>query len=149
MTLPRSRLDDSDAFIREILATVRVIAMVGASAKPARPSHEVMKYLLARGYRVVPVNPGLAGKTLLGQTVHSRLGDIGEAVDMVDIFRVSEAVPGIVREALAMDPRPQVIWTQLGVINDEGTNLARAAGLKVVMNRCPKIEYGRLFEKIG
>lgn len=141
--------DYSDEFIREILTKTRTIALVGASANPARPSHQVMKYLLAKGYRVIPVNPGLAGRQLHGQTVFARLGDVGEAVDMVDIFRAGEAAPDIVREALAMDPRPRVIWMQIGVINEEAANMARAAGLDVVMNHCPKIEYGRLFGEIG
>lgn len=145
----RPEPDYSDAFIHDILTSVRSIALVGASANAARPSNLVMRYLLAKGYHVIPVNPGIAGKELLGQKVIARLGDIGEPVDMVDIFRASDAAPGIVREALAMEPRPRVIWMQLGVTSNEGAELARAAGLKVVMNRCPKIEFGRLSGEIG
>jgi len=138
-----------DEFIRSILETVKTIAMVGASAKAVRPSHFAMKYLLAKGYRVIPVNPGQAGKEILGQKVHARLADIPIPVDMVDMFRPSAAAPGIVEEALALEPRPKVIWMQLGVRNDEAARRAEQAGLKVVMNRCAKIEYGRLSGEIG
>jgi predicted CoA-binding protein len=138
-----------DAYIRGILNTVKTIAMVGVSNKQSRPSYFVFKYLLERSYRVIPVNPGLAGQELLGQKVYARLGDIPERVDMVDIFRASESVPPIVREALTLDPRPQVVWMQLGVRNDEAAKLAEDNGLKVVMNRCPKIEYGRLSSEIS
>src|ERR1700732_502936 len=139
----------SDGYIRGILNTVKTIAMVGASAKDNRPSYFAFKYLLERGYRMIPVNPGLAGKDLLGQRVFARLLDIPEPVDMVDIFRASEHVPPIVEQALQMQPRPRVIWMQLGVRNDEAAQLAEANGLQVVMNRCPKIEYGRLSSEIG
>jgi len=138
-----------DAYIRGILNTVRSIAMVGVSPKDNRPSHFAFKYLLERGYRVIPVNPGHAGKDLLGQRIHARLADIPEPVDMVDIFRASTFVPGVVDEALAMIPRPAVIWMQLGIRNDEAAASAEAAGMKVVMDRCPKIEYGRLSSEIG
>ncbi len=133
-----------DGYIRGILNTVKTIAMVGASANASRPSYFVFKYLLERGYRMIPVNPGLAGQELLGQKVYATLADIPEPVDMVDIFRASEHVLPIVQQMLAMRPRPAVIWMQLGVRNDEAAALAEANGIKVVMNRCPKIEYGRL-----
>ena len=138
-----------DSTIRGILNTVKTIAMVGISPKDNRPSYFAFKYLLERGYRMIPVNPGQAGQEILGQKVYARLADIPEPVDMVDIFRASEHAPAIVREALAMNPRPAVIWMQLGVRNDEAAAMAEAAGLKVVMNRCPKIEYGRLSSEIG
>ncbi len=134
-----------DEWIADILKSVRRIALVGASPKPERPSHEVMAFLLSHGYEVFPVNPGQAGKEILGQRVHASLADIPEPVDMVDIFRNSEAAGGIVDEALKLDPLPRVIWMQLGVRNDEAARRAETAGLKVVMNRCPKIEIPRLF----
>jgi uncharacterized protein len=138
-----------DAYIRGILNTVKTIAMVGVSANTSRPSYFAFKYLLERGYRMVPVNPGLAGKELLGQRTYATLLDIPEPVDMVDIFRASEHALGIVKEALAMQPRPHVVWMQLGVRDDAAAELAEANGLKVVMNRCPKIEYGRLSSEIS
>src|SRR5688572_3727198 len=139
----------SDSTIRGILNTVKSIAMVGISPKDNRPSYFAFKYLLERGYRMIPVNPGQAGKEILGQKVYARLADIPEPVDMVDIFRASQHALPVVEEALAMTPRPSVIWMQLGVRNDEAGAKAEAAGLKVVMNRCPKIEYGRLSSEIG
>ena len=139
----------SDHYIRGILNTVKTIAMVGVSPKTSRPSYFAFKYLLERGYRMIPVNPGQAGGELLGQKVYARLADIPEPVDMVDVFRASEHALGVVEEALALNPRPKVIWMQLGVRNDEAARLAEAAGIKVVMNRCPKIEYGRLSAEIG
>ena len=138
-----------DNCIRGILNTVKTIAMVGASEKQNRPSYFAFKYLLERGYRMIPVNPGHAGKTLLGQKIHARLVDIAEPIDMVDIFRSSRYALPIVREALSLKPRPQVIWMQLGVRSDEAAALAEANGLKVIMNRCPKIEYGRLSSEIA
>ena len=138
-----------DSYIRGILNTVKTIAMVGVSANTSRPSYFAFKYLLERGYHMIPVNPGLAGQELLGQKVYGKLADIPEPVDMVDIFRASQYALGIVQEALALKPRPQVIWMQLGVRNDEVARLAEEAGLKVVMNRCPKIEYGRLSSEIA
>jgi hypothetical protein len=138
-----------DTYIRGILNTVKTIAMVGVSPKDNRPSYFAFKYLLERGYRMIPVNPGQAGKELLGRKVYAKLADIPEPVDMVDIFRGSQFAPGIVEEALALNPKPQVIWMQLTVRNDEAAKAAEAAGLKVVMNRCPKIEYGRLSSEIG
>lgn len=138
-----------DATIRGILNTVKTIAVVGVSPKINRPSYFVFKYLLERGYHMIPVNPGQAGGELVGQKIYATLSDIPEPVDMVDIFRNSEAALGVVKEALALSPKPRVIWMQLGVRNDEAAALAEAAGLKVVMNRCPKIEYGRLSSEIS
>ncbi len=139
----------TDAEIRQVLDETKSVAMVGASANPARPSFLVLKYLLSKGYRVFPVNPGLAGKEILGQTVHASLVDIPEPVDMVDIFRNSEAALGVTKEALALTPKPKVVWMQLSVRNDEAARLAEAEGVTVIMNRCPKIEYGRLSGEIG
>jgi predicted CoA-binding protein len=139
----------SDAYIRGILNTVKTIAMVGFSPKENRPSYFAFKYLLERGYRVIPVNPGHAGKEALGQKIYASLSDIPEPVDMVDIFRSSEHVPPVVQEALALKPRPAVIWMQLTIRNDAAAKLAEDAGMKVVMNRCPKIEYGRLSSEIA
>jgi predicted CoA-binding protein len=139
----------SDTYIRGILNTVKTIAMVGVSANTSRPSYFAFKYLMERGYRMIPVNPGLAGQELLGQKVYGKLADIPLPVDMVDIFRAARYAPDIVREALALKPRPQVIWMQLGIRNDEAAELAEGNGLKVVMNRCPKIEYGRLSSEIA
>jgi predicted CoA-binding protein len=139
----------SDSYIRGILNTVKTIAMVGASEKENRPSFFAFKYLLERGYKMIPVNPGHAGEEILGQKIYARLADIPVPVDMVDIFRASKYALPIVQEALALNPRPQVIWMQLGVRNDEAAALAEANGMKVVMNRCPKIEYGRLSSEIA
>lgn len=138
-----------DGYIRDILNTVKTIAMVGVSANTSRPSYFAFKYLLERGYRMIPVNPSLAGQELLGRKGYARLADIPEPVDMVDIFRAPPYAPAIVEEALALTPRPQVIWMQLGIRNDAAATLAEASGLKVVMNRCPKIEYGRLSSEIA
>jgi predicted CoA-binding protein len=138
-----------DAYIRGILNTVKTIAVVGVSPKVVRPSYFVFKYLLERGYRMIPVNPAQAGDELLGQRIYATLADIPEPVDMVDIFRNADAALGVVREALTLRPKPSVIWMQLGVRNDEAAKLAEDAGLKVVMNRCPKIEYGRLSSEIS
>jgi uncharacterized protein len=138
-----------DSYIRGILNTVKTIAMVGASEKENRPSYFAFKYLLERGYKMIPVNPGHAGEEMLGQRVYARLSDIPEPVDMVDIFRASQHALSIVQEALALNPKPQVIWMQLGIRNDEAAALAEANGMKVVMNRCPKIEYGRLSSEIA
>jgi predicted CoA-binding protein len=131
-------------YIRSILQSVKTIALVGASSNPVRPSYFVLKYLLDKGYDVIPVNPGLAGQQLLGQTVYGALKDIPKPIDMVDIFRNSEAALPITAEALALSPRPRVIWMQLTVRNDQAAAMAEAQGLQVVMNRCPKMEYGKL-----
>ncbi len=138
-----------DDYIRGILNTVKTIAMVGASEKENRPSYFAFKYLLERGYNMIPVNPAKAGAAMLGRRIYARLADVPEPIDMVDIFRASRYALPIVQEALALNPRPQVIWMQLGVRNDEAAALAEASGLKVVMNRCPKIEYGRLSSEIA
>lgn len=138
-----------DAYISGILHETRTIAVVGASANDVRPSFFVTKYLIDKGYTVYPINPGQAGKEILGRPVFARLADVPEPIDMVDVFRASDAAPGVVDEALALDPLPKVIWLQLGVRNDEAAAKAEAAGVKVVMNRCPKIEYGRMSGEIG
>ncbi|MFN3498676.1 CoA-binding protein [Pannonibacter sp. Q-1] len=134
-----------DSLIRQILEETKTIAIIGASANADRPVHHVMEFLIDQGYEVYPVNPGLAGKELLGRTVYASLTDIPVPVDMVDIFRASDAVPGIVAEALALASLPKVIWMQIGVEHAEAAAKAEAAGLTVIMNRCPKIEYPRLF----
>lgn len=138
-----------NSYIAGILDTVRTIAIVGASANDVRPSYFVTKYMIDKGFEVYPVNPGQAGKEILGRPVHGRLADIPAAIDMVDIFRPAAAVPGIMDEALALRPPPKVVWMQLGIRDDASAARAEAAGVKVVMNRCPKIEYGRLSGEIG
>lgn len=138
-----------NTYIAGILNSMKTIAMVGASANDVRPSYFVLKYLLAKGFSVFPINPGQAGKEILGRMTYARLADIPEPIDMVDVFRAPAAVPGIVDEALRLDPLPKVIWMQLGVRHDEAAARAEAAGIKVVMNRCPKIEYGKLSGEIG
>ncbi|NKB82881.1 CoA-binding protein [Brucella grignonensis] len=134
----------SDNQIREILESVKTIALLGASPKPERPSNGVMKFLLDRGYNVIPVNPGQVGKSIHGQQVVANLADIDVPVDMVDVFRASHSLPDIVDEILAMKQRPTVLWTQLDVVHEEAARRAEEAGLKVVMDRCPAIEYPRL-----
>ncbi|PWK67514.1 CoA-binding protein [Aminobacter sp. AP02] len=138
-----------NAYIAGILNSVRTIAVVGASPNDVRPSFFVTKYLIDKGYEVFPVNPGHAGKEILGRTAYASLADIPTAIEMVDIFRASAAVPGIVDEVLDLDPLPKVIWMQLTVRHDEAAARAEAAGIRVVMNRCPKIEYARLAGEIG
>ena len=140
-----------DSYIAGILQEAKSFALVGASANTVRPSYFVLKYLLAKGYRVFPVNPGLAGGEILGQKVFANLAALEQPVDVVDIFRNSDAALGIVREALALKERLgiRIIWMQLGVRNDEAARLAEEAGIKVVMNRCPKIEYGRISGEIA
>ncbi|WP_137929926.1 CoA-binding protein [Mesorhizobium comanense] len=138
-----------NTYISGILNSVKTVAMVGASANDVRPSYFVLKYLLAKGFSVFPINPGQAGKEILGRMTYARLADIPEPIDMVDIFRAPSAVPGIVEEILQLDPLPKVIWMQLGVRHDDAAARAEAAGIKVVMNRCPKIEYGKLSGEIG
>src|ERR1700704_5402256 len=126
----------SDAKLRSILQRVKTIALVGASPNWNRPSYFVMKYLQSKGYRVIPVNPGIAGKPLLGEMAYASLRDIPEPVDMVDVFRASNEVAPIADDAIAIGAK--VLWMQLGVRNDEAAKKAEAAGLEVVMNRCPK-----------
>jgi predicted CoA-binding protein len=133
-----------DSYIADILRKVRTIALVGASPNPARPSNGVMAYLLSHGYHVIPVNPGQAGKQILGQTVYGRLADIPEAIDMIDVFRAPAYLQSVVDEALALKPLPSVIWGQLEVRDDKAASVAEAAGISIVMNRCPAIEYPRL-----
>ena len=138
-----------DQYIRDILKTVKTIALVGASNNPARPSWIVAKYLIDRGYDVIPINPGLGGRELLGRRVYRSLKDIPHPVDMVEIFRNSAAAGPITDEALSLSPPPKVIWMQLSVRNDAAAAKAEAAGVQVVMNRCPKIEFGRLSGEIS
>ena len=138
-----------DTYIRGILDEVKTIAVVGASANTVRPSYFVVKYLISKDYDVIPVNPGHSGREIAGAMTFASLTDIDRPVDMVDIFRNSEAAMGVVEEALELDPLPKVIWMQLSVRNDEAAKLAEAKGVKVVMNRCPKIEYARLCGEIG
>lgn len=134
----------TDAFLRDILSTVKTIAVVGASDKESRPSYRVFGFLLAQGYRVIGVNPNLAGRPVHGAPSYNSLADVPESIDMVDIFRNSQAAGSVVDEALALEPRPKVIWMQLGVINEAAAARARALGVKIVMDRCPAIEYRRL-----
>jgi predicted CoA-binding protein len=134
--------DYDDNYIRDVLRDAKVVAMVGASANWNRPSFFAMKYMQQRGFRVIPVNPGVAGQEILGETVAGNLAEIEEPIDMVDIFRNSEAAGAITDEAIAAGAK--IVWMQLGVRNDEAAKRAEDAGLRVVMNRCPKIEYARL-----
>ena len=138
----------SDELLRTVLRRTRVIAVVGVSPNEVRPSFFVARYLGLKGFKVIPVNPGHAGKTLLGETVRADLREIEEPVDMVDIFRRSEAVPPIVDEALEVFPHLKTIWMQIGVENLEAAEKARARGVDVIMDRCPKIEYQRLFGEL-
>ncbi len=139
----------ADDYVRSILKSVKTIALVGASQNPARPSFIVLKYLAERGYDVIPINPGLAGKEILGRPVYGRLADVPRPIDMVEIFRNSDAAGPITDEALRLDPPPKVVWMQLSVRNDAAAARAEAKGVAVVMNRCPKIEYGRLSGEIS
>ena len=141
----------TDEYIAGILGRAHTIAMVGASGTANRPSYFAMKYLLGKGYRVIPVNPGLAGKTILGQAVFASLADVPAPVDIVDIFRSSAAALEVTREAIGLKGALgiKVVWMQLGVRNEAAAAEAEAAGLQVVMNRCPKIEYGRLSGELG
>ncbi|HEX5935302.1 MAG TPA: CoA-binding protein [Pseudorhizobium sp.] len=134
---------DND-YIADILKTTKTIALLGASPNPDRPSNGVMRFLLSKGYRVFPVNPGQAGKEIHGQKVYARLADIPESIDMIDVFRAAEYLDGIVEEASTLPQKPKVIWGQLSVRDDAAAAKAEAAGIKVVMDRCPAIEYPRL-----
>ena len=139
----------TDSYIREILTAIKTIAVVGASANSVRPSYFVVKYLLSKGYDVFPVNPGQAGKEICGAMTYASLAEIDHPIDMVDIFRNSDAALGVTQEALMLNPLPKVIWMQLQVRNNEAAKLAEAKGVNIVMNRCPKIEYARLCGEIG
>ncbi|MDF2995718.1 MAG: CoA-binding protein [Xanthobacteraceae bacterium] len=133
-----------DAFIADWLNSVRTIAVVGASPKPERPSHGVARFLARHGYKVFAVNPGQAGRDIAGLPTYARLADIPEPIDMVDVFRNPHYLPGVVAEALALSPRPKLIWSQLGVRDDAAAAMAEAAGVAVIMDRCPAIEIPRL-----
>jgi uncharacterized protein len=135
---------DTDDFLHDILSTAKTIAVVGVSDKESRPSHGVFGFLLAQGYNAIGVNPNLAGKSVHDAPVYKTLTEVPGLIDMVDIFRNSKAAAGAVDEALALEPRPKVIWMQLGVRNEEAAARARALGVKVVMNRCVKVEFNRL-----
>ncbi len=139
----------SDTYIKGILDEVKTIAMIGASANTVRPSYFVLKYMLSKGYDVWPINPGQAGKEILGQKAYASLEDLPDTPDMIDIFRNSEAAGQIVDDVIASGKLPKVIWMQLTVRHEEAAQRAEAAGIKVVMDRCPKIEYGRLSGEIG
>jgi predicted CoA-binding protein len=139
----------ADDTIRGILKAMKTIAIVGATNNPARPSYIVFKYLLDRGFDVVPVNPRLAGHDVLGVKAVASLAEIGRPIDMVEIFRASAEAGNVTDAALALDPLPKVIWMQLSVRDDEAARRAEAKGVTVIMNRCPKIEYGRLSGEIG
>lgn len=138
----------SHRHLKDILDRMKVIAVVGVSLNPIRPSYYVARYLSLKGYTVIPVNPGHVGETLFGQTVVGSLSDCPETVDMVDIFRQSEHVPPIVAEALEVLPNLRTVWMQIGVESPEAAAMAEARGVDVVMNRCPKIEYQRLFGEL-
>jgi len=140
--------DYSDAHLKTILTRAKVIAVVGVSGNPVRPSYFVARYLMLRGYKVIPVNPAYAGQELFGAQVHADLTTITEPVDMVDIFRRSEFVPQIVEEALAHLPTLKTVWMQIGVQSDMARLAAEASGIDVIENRCPKIEYQRLFGEL-
>ena len=137
----------SDALIRQILNSVKSIAMVGVSADPVRPSHIAAKYLAAKGYRIFAVNPALAGQAIFGQTAAAQLDELSGRVDMVDIFRRAEFAPAIAKDAIRIGAK--VLWLQLGVVSEEAGALAESAGLTVIMDRCPKIEFGRLAGENG
>jgi len=138
-----------DAYIAGILKSVRSIAVLGASPKPERPSFGVMKFLMGRGYRVIPVNPGQAGKEIAGAMTYASLADLPQPVDMVDVFRASHAIPGVTAQILAMDPLPKVVWMQLAIRNDACAAQLEEQGIKVVMDRCPAIELRRLARELG
>ena len=138
----------SDDHLSKILKRTKSVAIVGVSANPVRPSYFVARYLALKGFKVIPVNPGLAGQKLFGAQVHADLSSVPERVDMVDVFRRSEAVPAIVDEALSRWPDLQTIWMQIGVEHAEATAKAEAQGVDVIQNRCPKIEYQRLFGEL-
>ena len=142
-----SNLSYTDGKLRTILNDCKTIAVVGASANWKRPSFFAMKYLQGKGYRIIPVNPGQAGKKILGETCYANLKDIPEPVDMVDIFRNSNDAYGVTEDAIEIGAK--VVWMQLAIINEAAAEMAQNAGLEVVMDRCPKIEYSRLFGELG
>lgn len=141
-TVNHDRYDDD--YLAEILKTTRTIALLGASPKPERPSYGVMRFLLAKGYTVYPVNPGQAGKEILGQRTYATLADVPQPIDMIDVFRAPEYLDGVVEEALALKKPPRFIWAQLGVRDDKAAKKGEAGGIELVMNRCPAIEHPRL-----
>ncbi|WP_299848387.1 CoA-binding protein [uncultured Roseovarius sp.] len=138
----------SDAYLRKVLTRTKTIAVVGVSMNPIRPSYYVARYLALKGFTVIPINPGHAGKMLFGQLVRGYLSEIEDPVDMVDIFRRSEHVPPVVEEALETFSGLQTIWMQIGVVHEEAAQMARERGVEVIMNRCPKIENQRLFGEL-
>ncbi|MCT4559712.1 MAG: CoA-binding protein [Pelagimonas sp.] len=138
----------SDAELKTVLNRTKVIAVVGVSANSVRPSYYVARYLKLKGYRVIPVNPGLAGQVLFGETVRGSISDCPPETDMVDLFRRSEHVPPLVEDALTHLPNLQTIWMQIGVEHPEAAKVAQAKGVTVIQNRCPKIEYQRLFGEL-
>jgi predicted CoA-binding protein len=138
-----------DSYIRGILHAVKSVAIVGASPKDNRPSHFVVKYLAERGYKVFPINPGQGDGEIGGIKAYAKLADVPEPIDMIDVFRSSDAVPGVLDEALQLSPRPKVFWMQLGVRHEDSAKRAEEAGMQVVMDRCPKIEYGRMSGEIN
>jgi len=140
--------ETGDARLRRILTSTRVIACVGVSANPVRPSHYVARYLTLKGYRVIPVNPGIAGQILFGERVAGDLSEVDSEVDMIDLFRRSEHVPPIVDEALGRFPSLRTVWMQIGVVSEQAAEAARARGVEVVMDLCPKLEYQRLFGEL-
>ncbi len=146
-----SELVYDDGLIQRVLKDTRTIAMAGASPNWVRPSNFAMKYLLGKGFQVHPINPGHAGKDICDQLTYASLADVPAPIDMLDVFRNSEAARGLINEAIALKDEKQikVVWLQLGVINHEAAARAEAAGLTVIMDRCPKIEYGRLFGELG
>ncbi len=145
---PDPSLETEDARLRRILRQTRTIACIGVSANPVRPSHYVARYLALKGYRVIPVNPGIAGQTLFGARVVGDLSEIDGPVDMIDLFRRPEHVPALVAQALEVFPALRTVWMQIGVISDEAAAMARERGAEVVMDRCPKLEYQRLFGEL-
>jgi len=138
---------ETDSEIRDVLSSVKTVAVVGASEKPERPAYYVTEFVQKHGYRIIPVNPGQAGKKILGETVYASLSDIPEPVDMVDVFRAPEHVGAIVDEMLALKHKPKVLWTQIGVVNREAEAKAEQGGITVVSDRCPKVEIPRLSPK--
>ncbi|EFL90559.1 CoA-binding protein [Ahrensia sp. R2A130] len=139
----------TDAHIRAVLKSVKTVAIIGASANTVRPSFFVAQYMAAKGYELYPINPGQAGKPIAGAMTYATLADVPVAVDMVDIFRKPEALPGIVREIIALETLPKVVWLQLGIRDDAIAAALEMAGITVIQNRCPKIEYARLCGEIG